>query len=551
MSRLQVDQSKVHELVLNRENRACPKCREKMHVRCRRERSLHTFQGPVRLNVKLVQCRNEHCDHRKLMSPEQESSFAMPRWGIGWDVFCWIGQRRFSRHWSVPQIRNELSDSYDIQLSDDAIEDHIALYQNMVAARHQDSHEMKNAYRDSPEVVLTIDGLQPEKGHETLYVVREVTRNRVWFAEPLLSGATDEVRKLFVRAKELADKLNLQVVLWISDKQDAFLKCIAEEFSDVPHRYCENHFFRDLAKPILEIDSTAKKTMRAKIRGLRALEREVLEARQADSDDTSPASDDAEKTFSLSGKSGDVVLDYCSVVRGILNDNHGGPYHPPGVRMLEALSDVQQSLDRIASSAKVGPAFRLLDRLQGFIDRGVADQQETFAHVRDYTDQVRQVMDLLRADDRPPLAEREPLFTAKIDEFQGSPDDKIYSHMAKVMTSFQEGLFAGADMTFYPRDNLDLERWFRLPKSHERRVHGHHHAGIRIVRDGSTLIPTLDAHAVHPGVFSREDLSPFEMATAPPSQLASQQRHAIMRKGRSKKTAHPAKRTRKPNPRSQ
>jgi len=54
--------------------------------------------------------------------------------------------------------------------------------------------------------------------------------------------------------------------------------------------------------------------------------------------------------------------------------------------------------------------------------------------------------------------------------------------MAKMMTSFQVGLFAGAELTDYPHDNLNLERWFRLPKSHERRIHGHHHAGIRILR---------------------------------------------------------------------
>jgi len=112
-----------------------------------------------------------------------------------------MGQRRFARHWSVCQIRHELADSYDIPLSDDAIEDHLASYQNMVAARHQDLGEMKRAYRATRKVVLTIDGLQPEKGHETLYVVREATCNRVWFAEPLLSGTTAEIRKLFVRAK--------------------------------------------------------------------------------------------------------------------------------------------------------------------------------------------------------------------------------------------------------------------------------------------------------------------------------------------------------------
>lgn len=57
-----------------------------------------------------------------LCNPEQECSLAMPRGGIGWDVFCWIGQRRFSRHWSVPQIRHELRDTYDLRMSDDAIE---------------------------------------------------------------------------------------------------------------------------------------------------------------------------------------------------------------------------------------------------------------------------------------------------------------------------------------------------------------------------------------------------------------------------------------------
>ena len=45
-----------------------------------------------------------------------------------------------------------------------------------------------------PSLVLTIDGLQPEKGHETLYVVRELMGKRVWFAEPLLSSATQEAR---------------------------------------------------------------------------------------------------------------------------------------------------------------------------------------------------------------------------------------------------------------------------------------------------------------------------------------------------------------------
>lgn len=187
-----------------------------------------------------------------------------------------------------------------------------------------------------------------------------------------------------------------------------------EEFLSVPHRYCENHFFRDLAKPVLEIDSTAKKKMRARIRGLRAIEREVLEARQIDASDTTRRFQSPGKASVLAGVSGQAVLDYCSVVRGILNDNHGGPHHPAGVRMLEALGDVQESLEHIASSGRLDPAIELLQRLQGFIDRGRADQQESFSRVQQYTERVRQVMDLLTDPNEPLLAERETQFVAKM-----------------------------------------------------------------------------------------------------------------------------------------
>ena len=70
-------------------------------------------------------------------------------------------------------------------------------------------------------------------------------------------------------------------------------------------------------------------------------------------------------------------------------------------------------------------------------------------------------------------------------------EDPIHQHMATVMISFLAGLFVGAGKFAEIKDNLDLERWFRLPKSHERRIHGHRHAGVRIVQDGPTLVLAL------------------------------------------------------------
>src|ERR687890_1099895 len=142
---------------------------------------------------------------------------------IGWDVFCWIGHRRCSRHMAIPLIRSELLDDSGIQLSDDAIETYIRRYQAMLAARQQDAESLRREYESAAEIILCIDGLQPEKGHETLYVVRELTRKRVWFAEPLLSATADEVRRLIQKAKEWAESLAMPVGLWMSDKQEAFV----------------------------------------------------------------------------------------------------------------------------------------------------------------------------------------------------------------------------------------------------------------------------------------------------------------------------------------
>ena len=68
-----------------------------------------------------------------------EATIALPAWAIGWDVFCWIGHRRFSRHWSIPQIRHELSDSYAIELTEPCIALYVQRYQTMLAGASRTS----------------------------------------------------------------------------------------------------------------------------------------------------------------------------------------------------------------------------------------------------------------------------------------------------------------------------------------------------------------------------------------------------------------------------
>ena len=163
----------------------------------------------------------------------------------------------------------------------------------------------------------------------------------------------------------------------------------------MPHRDCHNHFLRDVAKPVLELDRQTKVKMRSKVRGLRMIERRVLEDRRQPATlepapapgtpqaDETPLADIPEAAapaacarsalgtgrtanaldttaWAVTGdpdvkdEAGEVVLGDCAAVRGMLNDDQGGPLHPPGVRMNEALQEVRESLDRTFDAKKGG-----------------------------------------------------------------------------------------------------------------------------------------------------------------------------------------------------
>jgi hypothetical protein len=130
-------------------------------------------------------------------------------------------------------------------------------------------------------------------------------------------------------------------------------------------------------------------------------------------------------------------------------------------------------------------------------------------------------------------AQRQAQLQALQAQFQGSADP-IRHHMGDVMASCAPGLFVGGEAADLPWDHVDLERWFRQPKGHERRMHGHRHAGVRIVHAGPTWLLALDAHVEHPRPFTAEDLRPYRSAPAPECQRQAMQRRTIMRRARAK-----------------
>jgi hypothetical protein len=171
--------------------------------------------------------------------------------------------------------------------------------------------------------------------------------------------------------------------------------------------------------------------------------------------------------------------------------------------------------------------------LAGCIDRGLDEVQAEQATLRGYVQDIQEVAATLEPTSGS-YADRQAEFEELIDRFQRAADP-VGPKMAVVMLSFLAGLFVGEGKFEDSRDNLDLERWFRLPKSHERRIHGHRRAGVRIVQEGPTLVHALDAHLAHPEPFTVADLLPYRTAREPLCQTQALNRRKIMRKARSKK----------------
>jgi len=201
--------------------------------------------------------------------------------------------------------------------------------------------------------------------------------------------------------------------------------------------------------------------------------------------------------------------------------------------MAAALGAVCASLQRHLDAHRGGRAHPQLQRLAGGIDRGVADGQAEHHVVRQHRHEIKRVAATLTC--APGAAtERQAQCTHWPEEFTGLATP-CYHHVAGGMASFAAGLFVGGDTRPGLQDHVDLERGFRQPKGHERHIHGHRHAGVRIGQEGPTLWLALDAPGTHPEPFTAHDLAPYQDASVPPCQGEALHRRKIMRQARAKK----------------
>lgn len=170
------------------------------------------------------------------------------------------------------------------------------------------------------QVILTIDGMQPDVGHKVLWVIRECLSRKILLARTLLFARSED---LAVLLREVKEALVVPIAGIISDGQPSICKAVEAALPQVPHGLYHFHYLREAAKLIYAADRHAKKELKKQVRGFRVIERSVTS-----NDDSLP----------------ETVRGCCLAVRSALTDDGHPPLEAFGLKLREQLILIEQSL---------------------------------------------------------------------------------------------------------------------------------------------------------------------------------------------------------------
>ncbi len=309
---------------LEPEHPQCPHCGAVARVAYHDHRTVATLDGLYDLTLVVRLCRDPACPwYRRPYRPEEEGGWALPHGEFGLDVIAMVGTLRYGEHRSVPEIHRALV-ARGVAIAERSVTNALYRYEELVALRLADQTRLRERLREQAQVILALDGLQPDVGHEVLWVLRDCLSGEVLLARSLLGSTEAELVPLL---REVATALPVPIRGVISDGQESIRNAVRTALPDVPHQLCQFHYLREAARPIFEADRHAKVLLKKEVRGVRPIER-TLEGR-----------DDAEAT---------AMRGYCLAVRSALTDDGRPPLCASGLRLHDRLSAVRASLGRVA-----------------------------------------------------------------------------------------------------------------------------------------------------------------------------------------------------------
>jgi hypothetical protein len=325
----------MQERVLTPQQEQCPSCGQRLWIAYHEHRRVVRLDGVWCLTLRVRRCPNRACSqyHRPYV-PEEAGAWVLPQAEFGLDVIAFVGHLRYREQRSVPQIHRALRER-GVEIAERSVTVLLHRYEELVTLRLADATRLRERLAEQDGVILAIDGLQPDVGHEVLWVLRDVRSGEVLLARSLLSATEGdlapllaEVRDALAGTEQQCSEDAIPILGVISDGQHSLRKAVATALPGVPHQLCQFHYLREAARPIFEADRHAKKELKKRVRGVRPIEREL------------------EGYTGLSDAAAEALRGYCLAIRSALTDDGRPPLAASGLKLKGRLEAVAESLQR-------------------------------------------------------------------------------------------------------------------------------------------------------------------------------------------------------------
>ena len=240
----------------------CEQCGQSLRVANHSHRTIMMLSGLWKLTLVVRQCIEPSCPrfHRR-SRPEEEGRWALPHGEFGLEVIALIGTWRFREHRSVPEMHQALQ-ARGMSIAQRSVTYLMQRYEELVTLRVTDQERIKARLQKQGQVILALDGLQPDVGHEVLWVVRDCLSEEILLARPLLSSTQGDITALLQEVKQLLEPLKVPINGIISDGEETIRSAVAFVFPKVPHQLCQFHYLKDAIDPLYEADRHAKTLLR-------------------------------------------------------------------------------------------------------------------------------------------------------------------------------------------------------------------------------------------------------------------------------------------------
>ncbi len=315
------------------------------------QRTIITLNGVIQMTPVGYRCPNAHgTDDKRVYRSIRADAQALPGFTFGMDIVALVGYLKLSQHKTVDEVHeavNERLKNYQISMSRRNVMYLFEAYCALLKAASQNQNDPSfqawlEQVKKNGGCIVSLDGIQPDKGNETIYLVREVSTGRLIHAQNVITSDEKTIKKVLSKVVEL----DVPVVGIISDAQQSLREAIASLWPDVPHQTCQFHYLQDAARPIFELDRTTRakmrKTLTEKLRPLRPqIERRVSTIAE---EKTEEAQNEREQLQILS----DCVL----AAQASCHVDGKLPFDYPGLKGYQELDALDASLEEIKKNRR-------------------------------------------------------------------------------------------------------------------------------------------------------------------------------------------------------